>query len=321
LLLTPPQFMSSFTNYLYVLILLQMIYIMGVLIKAVLHKRDNAILMFIAIYVFVLTILVDILHYKGIGGIIVSYMFLYGNFAVITAMSFVQARQQANTHKMLILYNENLVEADILKDRIMATELSFLQAQIKPHFLYNALNAIANVCEKDGAKAGKLIVDLAIYLRGSLEFNHLDNMASLEKELEFINTYFNVEQARFGPKIQLLKEIKIPLDYQLPVLILQPLVENAVRHGISKKQGGGRVSVKVIPLEVGIGIEIEDDGIGIEGEKLALLLSEVRKDQGVGLLNIHHRLLKLYGRGLDIGSEVGRGTCVRLVIPEGRKPG
>lgn len=320
LLLTPPKFMSSFTNYLYVLVLLQMIYILGVLIKAVLQKRDNAILMFIAIYIFILTILEDILHYKGIGGINVSYMFLYGNFSVIIAMSFVQARQQADIHKKLISYNENLVEADMLKDKIMATEMSFLQAQIKPHFLYNALNAIANICEKDGKKAGKLIVDLAIYLRGSLEFNHLDKMVTLEKELEFINTYFNIEQARFGQKIELRTELEIPLDYKLPVLILQPLVENAVRHGISKKQGGGRVRIRVMQLEEGIGIEIEDDGIGIEGEKLAFLMSEKRKDQGVGLLNIHHRLLRLYGRGLEISSEVGRGTRVRLVIPEGRKP-
>src|SRR5680860_227470 len=319
LLLTPSGFVSSFTNYLYVMILLQMIYILGVLIKAVLHKSDNAILMFIAIYVFVLAIIVDILHYKGLGGTYVSYMFLYGNFVVILSMSFVQAKQQANTHKKLILFNQNLVEADKLKDKIMATEMSFLQAQIKPHFLYNALNAIANVCEKDGAKAGKLIVDLAICLRGSLEFNHLDKMVTLEKELEFINTYFNIEQARFGQKIQLLKEIEIPLDYQLTVLILQPLVENAVRHGISKKQGGGRVIVRVMQLEEGISVEIEDDGIGIEGEKLALLLSEKRNDQSVGLLNIHHRLLRLYGRGLDISSEVGRGTCVRMVIPEGGK--
>jgi two-component system LytT family sensor kinase len=319
LLLTSSKFMSTFTNYLYILILLQMIYTMVILIKVVLHKRENGIVMFIAIYIFILTIIQDILHYKGLGGINVAYMSLYGNFTVIMAMSLVQARLQANAHKKLILYNEKLVEADILKDKIMATEMSFLQAQIKPHFLYNALSAIANICEKDGKKAGSLIIDLAIYLRGSLEFNHLDKMVTIEKELEFISTYFNIEQARFGQKIQLVEEIEVPLDYQIPVLILQPLVENAVRHGISKKHVGGRVMVRMMQLEEGIGIEIEDDGIGIEGEKLNLLLSEKRKHQSVGLLNIHHRLLRLYGRGLDISSEMGRGTCIRLLIPEGRK--
>ena len=319
LLLKTPQFMSSFTNYLYLLVLLQMIYVMGVLIIAVLQKRDNARLMFIVFGIFVMTILADILHYLGIGGINISYMFLYGNFVVILAMSFIQAQQQALTHKKLILYNENLVEADKLKDKIMATEMSFLQAQIKPHFLYNALSAIANICEKDGTKAGKLIIDLAIYLRGSLEFNHLNKRVTIEKELEFIDTYFNIEQARFGQKIQLLKELSISLKDQIPVLILQPLVENAVRHGISKKQEGGRVTVRLMPCEEGIRIEIEDDGLGMDEEKLALILSARRNDQGVGLLNIHQRLLRLYDRGLDISSEVGRGTCVRLVIPEGEK--
>jgi len=247
-------------------------------------------------------------------------MFLYGNFAVIIAMSYVQAKQQANTHKKLILYNENLVEADRLKDKIMETEMSFLQAQIKPHFLYNALNAIANVCEKDGKQAGKLIIDLAIYLRGSLQFNNLDKMVTIERELEFIDTYFDIEQARFGEKIQLIKEIGIPLDYQIPTLILQPLVENAVRHGISKKLGGGTVYVRMRGTKKeGSYIEIQDDGVGINSEKLVMLLTEERTDQGVGLLNIHNRLLRLYGRGLNISSEVGQGTCVKIVIPEVRK--
>lgn len=319
LLLTPIEFMALFNNYLYVLMLMQMIFILGVLIKAVIHRRENAILMFIVISIFALTIIEDVFHHTALGGINISYMFLYGNFIVIIAMSFVQAKLQANAHKKLILYNEKLVEADRLKDKIMATEMSFLQAQIKPHFLYNALSAIANVCEKDGKKAAKLIIDLAIYLRGSLEFNPLDKMVTVEKELEFINTYFNIEQARFGPKIQLIKEIEIPLEYQIPVLVIQPLVENAVRHGISKKQIGGRVIVRMTQLEEGIRIEIEDDGVGIEGEKLNLLLNEKRKNQGVGLLNIHHRLLRIYGRGLEITSQVGQGTCVKILITKGRK--
>ncbi len=320
LLFTSPVFMSGFSRYLYLLILLQMIYLIVVMMKAVLRKRENGVLMFVAAVVWVLAVVQDILHYTGKGGLNLSYTFLYGNLAYIMAMSFVQASQQASTHKELLLYNEKLLEADRLKDKIMATEMSFLQAQIKPHFLYNALNAIANVCEKDGQKAGKLIVDLAIYLRRSLEFHTLDKKVTIEKELEYIDTYFSIEQARFGQKIQLEKEIEVPLDCQIPVLILQPLVENAVRHGISKKPGGGKVIVRMMKLKDGIGIEIEDDGLGIEGEKLGLLLEDERKEQGVGLLNIHHRLLRLYGRGLDISSEVGRGTWVRLVIAEGSKP-
>jgi len=319
LLLTPPSVMAKFNNYFSLLMGLQMIYILGVLIKAVMRRRDNAILMFIAIGLFALATIEDALQNKAISGINISYMFLYGNFILIIAMSYIQARQQSNTHKKLILYNEKLIEADMLKDKIMETEMSFLQAQIKPHFLYNALNAIANVCEKNGKNAGKLIIDLAIYLRASLEFNNLDKMVTIDKELDFVDTYFNIEQARFGEKIQLIKEVQIPLNYLIPVLILQPLVENAVRHGISKNLKGGRVYVRMRQTKEDVYLEIEDNGVGMDNEKLETLLSEDGIRQGVGLLNIHHRLLRLYGKGLDISSKVGGGTLVRLVIPERRK--
>lgn len=315
LLITSPQFMTFYTNYLYIILFLQMLYIMSVLIKSVLRKRDNAVLMFIAICVLIWSMNADILNFLVIGNMHLSYMFLFGNFAVIMAMSYVQAMQQVMNYKKLILYNEKILEADKLKDKIMATEMSFLQAQIKPHFLYNALSAIANVCEKDGKQAGKLILDLAIYLRGSLEFNNLDKMVTIEKELEFVDTYFHIEQARFGQKIQLLKEIEIPLDVQIPVLILQPLVENAVRHGISKKLGGGTVTVRMMQAGENICIDIEDDGVGINGEKMLMLLNGSSLSQGVGLINIHNRLLKLYGRGVEISSESGC-TCIRLSIPE-----
>lgn len=315
LLITSPEFMTFYTNYLYIILLLQMLYLMGVLIKAVIKKRNNAVLMFIAVCIFIFAINEDILNYKIIGSINLSSVFILGNYSMIMVMSYIQARQQIMNQEKLISYNEKLIESDRLKDKIMATEMSFLQAQIKPHFLYNALSAIANVCEKDGKQAGKLIIDLALYLRCSLEFNNIDKMAAVEKELEFVDTYFHIEQARFGQKIQLRKEIEIPVDVQIPVLMLQPLVENAVRHGISKKPGGGTVTVRMMHKDGSIYVEIEDDGVGISSDKLAAILTEHDNKQGVGLLNIHNRLLKLYGKGLEISSESGR-TCVKLLIPE-----
>lgn len=311
LLFTPTWFAGLFTNYLYILVLIQIGYVLTILIKTVLKERENSLIIFISMCIYILTIIQDILHYRGLSNANMSNMFLYGNFAVIMAMSFAQSRHQANIHKKLI-------EADKLKDTIMETEMSFLQAQIKPHFLYNALNAIANVCEKEGKAAGKLIIDLAVYLRGSLEFNNLEKLTTIKKELQFVDTYFHIEQARFGQKIQLKSEIQIPLDYQVPVLILQPLVENAVRHGISKRVVGGTVYIRMKQEKNKISIEIEDDGIGIEKEKLNLILDNNTEGCGVGLKNINSRLLRIYGRGLEITSEEGRGTCVRIVLPEGR---
>ncbi|MPM25329.1 hypothetical protein SDC9_71820 [bioreactor metagenome] len=315
LLIKGPAFATFLTNYLYLFLLLQMLYLIVMQTITLLRRRDNAVLMFIAVCVLIWAMNADILNFLVIGSVYFTCMFLFGNFAFILAMSYIQAKQQATTHKKLILYNEKLLEADKLKDQIMATEMSFLQAQIKPHFLYNALSAIANVCEKDRQKAGKLIIDLAVYLRGSLEFNNLDKMVTIEKELEFVDTYFHIEQARFGQKIQLQKEIDIPLDVQIPVLILQPLVENAVRHGISKKLEGGVVIVRMTQKKEAVCIEIEDDGVGISDEKLATLLGGNDVTQGVGLLNIHNRLLKSYGCGLIITREAGH-TCVKLLIPE-----
>lgn len=315
LLLTSPEFMTFYTNYLYIFLLIQMIYLISVLIKSVLRERDDAVLMFIALCVLIWTMIIDIIDYKFIGSISLSYVSPFGTLVVILTMTYVQAKIQATNYKKLILYNDRLLESDKLKDKIMATEMSFLQAQIKPHFLYNALNAIANVCEKDGKHAGKLILDLAIYLRSSLNFNSLNEMVTIKKELDFVDTYFNIEQARFGEKIRLQKQIEVSLDVQIPTLILQPLVENAVRHGISKKMGGGTVTVLMKQKDGCIFIEIEDDGVGINSEKLSWLLDGSKPSQGVGLLNIHNRLLKLYGRGLEISSESGR-TCVKLLIPE-----
>lgn len=317
LLFTSPGFMSSFTVALYILIMVQMLYIIWTMIKAVVNKRDNALMMFVAICIFILTVTQGILRYTAFTNGNIRYMFIYGNFAVIMAMSIIQARSQAKTQQKLIAYNKTLVEADRLKDRIMATEMAFLQAQIKPHFLYNALDAIANVSEEDGMKASELITDLSIYLRNSLEFNSLNKMVRMEKELEFVDTYFSIEQARFGEKIDLIKEVDISLDIQIPSFILQPLVENAVRHGISKRINGGRVIIRGIQLQEGVRIEVEDNGVGIKAEKLSHLLEDDRKENGVGLYNIHHRLLSIYGKGFEIKSEEGLGTRVILVIPNG----
>jgi hypothetical protein len=240
LLVGGPDFATFMTNYLYIFLLLQMLYIIVIQVRTVLHSRDNAAAMFVAVCVLIWAMNEDILNFVVIGNIYLTCMFLFGNFAFILAMSFVQAQQQAQSHKKLISYNEKLLELDRLKDQIMATEMSFLQAQIKPHFLYNALSAIANVCEKDGKQAGKLIIDLAVYLRGSLEFNNLDKMVTIEKELEFVDTYFHIEQARFGQKIQLKKEIDAPLDVQIPALILQPLEKMLSGMAFPKSPAGAR---------------------------------------------------------------------------------
>lgn len=314
LLFTSTGFMSMFNDYFYLLLLIQIIYSLIVMFLAVVRKRENAVLIYVSISAFFFTIVLDALNYQCVGKVNISYMTLFGNLAVIIAMSAIQTMKQSKVKKTLVLYNEKLVEADALRQQIRATEFSFLQAQIKPHFLFNALSAIATVSEEDGAKGSNLITDLALYLRNSLEFNSLGKLVTLNKELEFVRTYFNIEQARFGDKIRLDCNINVSLETKIPFLILQPLVENAVRHGISKKSVGGTVKLVINPESDRILVQIIDDGLGFEVDIAESILSENRPAHGVGLININKRLLDIYGQGLSITSMKDVGTTVSFHI-------
>lgn len=215
--------------------------------------------------------------------------------------------------KQIIDEKGKSIEAD---KKAQQAKFAYLQSQIRPHFLYNTLDAIANVCEKDGKAGSDLIVDLAHYLRRKLEFFNLEELVTLETELDFVNKYFSIEKSRFGEKIHLEYDIQIPLSTKLPTLILQPLVENAIRHGISAKTKGGCIYIRACSMVHGATYTVKDDGIGMQAEKLALVLSEEEANSGVGIINIHKRLLCLYGKGLSIESEYGKGTCITFFIPE-----
>ena len=317
LLFAPSGIRPSFNSLYYIYLLFMMSVMFGILTKAIMRKREYSILFMVVVGIFNLTIILDFMVYLGLSAGTATDLFLYGNVIVAFAVSYIQAKQKSEFQKYLKLYYDKSVEMDRLKEKIQAIEMAFLQAQIKPHFLYNALDAIANACEKDGKKGSELILDLAVYLRGSFEFNNMDKTQTLEKEIEFIDTYFNIEKERFGEKIRLVKEIEVPLGVHVPILVLQPIVENAVRHGISKKIGGGTVWITIREADSRILIEICDDGMGIDEEKLESLLDDGGADQRVGLINIHHRLLKLYGRGLEITGRPEGGTCVRIALPKG----
>lgn len=197
-----------------------------------------------------------------------------------------------------------------------SNELAFLQAQIKPHFLYNGLNIIAALCRMDGVKARELILDLASYLHHTFDFRNLSKYIPFEDELEFIKAYVRIEQARFRDKLKVEYELDDTSEFKLPPLILQPLIENAIRHGIRKKGEGGTVVLRVKNQEHYL-IEVEDDGAGMSEEQLKKITSEVRRTgSGVGMININRRLQMLYGTGLSVKSRPGEGTKITIVIPK-----
>jgi len=194
-------------------------------------------------------------------------------------------------------------------------EISFLQAQIKPHFINNSLSVIGSMITRDPYGARELIGNLGEYLANCYYFDSSSPYVLLEQELETINTYVNIEKARFGERVKFHVVCDEIPEVNIPRLIIQPLVENSIRHGILKKAVGGNVWLIMILEEFKISFEIRDDGVGIFEEKLLGLLNGTSEKQGIGIHNIHKRLLQYYGEGLKINSTEGEGTSITFSIP------
>ncbi|OME21862.1 hypothetical protein BSK63_31370 [Paenibacillus odorifer] len=195
-------------------------------------------------------------------------------------------------------------------------EIAFLRSQIKPHFLYNALNSIAELCVEEPEKAEELTLQLSQYLRSSFDFKQLDSLTSLENEIELVEAYINIEKARFGARLNVEYDVRVNTDYRIPPLILQPLVENAIRHGLMSNLRGGTVNISVKELENSlISFIVEDNGSGMSEHKLKEVMKSDVDKRGVGLWNISQRIKLLYGTNIHIQSAEGLGTTVSFEIP------
>ncbi len=214
----------------------------------------------------------------------------------------------------LLVRVKTLTELKLSVDRAIAAETAFLQAQIKPHFLFNTLNTISSYCETDPLLAQKLIDDFSRYLRETFDFKRIEMDHPLEKELSLVRAYVEIQQARFGDELQVYFHVDPSIKVRVPFLSIQPLVENAIGHGVRKKEGDGSVVITVEKTANGVRIAVEDDGPGIPPERLEGLLSN-DSEKGIGLWNIDNRLKKLYDRGISIESSVGIGTRVSYLIP------
>ena len=198
---------------------------------------------------------------------------------------------------------------------LICAELNFLQAQIKPHFLYNALSVIISISVREPERAKELLLHLSDYLRGSFNFENHNGFISLWTELQTVKAYLAIEKARFKERLQVIYDLDEDVYGSIPMLSLQPLVENAVRHGIMGRVEGGTVRITVKRMADQIVITVEDDGIGMSEDRLSELFA-LENIEGVGIRNIHKRMLALYGHGLQIVSELGQGTKVTMKIPQ-----
>lgn len=209
---------------------------------------------------------------------------------------------------------KSLVEMKKAVNNLVTTELAFLQAQIKPHFIYNALSVISSLIIREPLKSKELVLDLSDYLRNNFDFESREGLTTLKKELELVKSYLSIEQARFKERISVKFEINSE-DCVIPMLSIQPLVENAVRHGIMPLINGGTISIVTQNKSGYVSISVQDDGVGIDEGKLQYILSGEIKRGSVGIKNIHRRLTMLYGKGLNITSGEESGTKVEFLVP------
>jgi two-component system LytT family sensor kinase len=195
---------------------------------------------------------------------------------------------------------------------LMAARVEALASQINPHFLFNTLTSISSLIRSQPETARMLIVKLSGLLRRLLRSQ--EHFVTLREELEAIDEYLDIECIRFGPKLRIEKAIDSgTLDVLVPSMLLQPLVENSIKHGLAPKIGEGRITIRSARHNGHITIDIIDNGVGVSPNH-----AERVKSGGIGLRNVNERLRVIYGANyqLQLDSVPSQGTCARIVIPE-----
>jgi len=195
---------------------------------------------------------------------------------------------------------------------LLAAKIEALKSQINPHFLFNTLTSIASLTRSQPDTARMLIVKLSGLLRRLLRSHQ--HFVPLREELESIDEYLDIEVVRFGPKLAVRKEISPDtLDVVVPSMILQPLVENSIKHGLARKLGAGSITIRSRRENGRVLIEVEDDGMGFMIDRLNEPMSS-----GIGLANVRERLRVIYGAAyqLRLTSEPGKGTSAQIEVPE-----
>ncbi len=210
-----------------------------------------------------------------------------------------------------------LAELDASRTRLMEAEVRALRAQISPHFIYNSLTAIASFVRTDPERARELLLDFADFTRYS--FRRHGEFTTLAEELRSIERYLVLEKARFGDRLQVTLRIAPEvLPVVVPFLCLQPLVENAVRHGLEDKSDPGRITIIAQDNDSECTITVEDDGVGEEPERVRRALAGDVTMDSVGLGNVDERLRSTFGDeyGLVVETAPGAGTKVSVRVPK-----
>jgi len=215
----------------------------------------------------------------------------------------------------LKIWNNTRIEMNLERHQqlLLKARMDALSSQINPHFLFNTLNTVSSLIRFDPDAARGVVLKLSNILRRLLRKH--ETFVPLREELQFIDDYLDIEVARFGrDNLEIVKQIdEEALEAFVPSMLLQPIVENCLKHGLAPKIDGGRIQLRTANRDGRLRIEIEDNGVGISEEKMPHVYVE-----GIGLSNVRERLRVLYGADfrLEIESHTGQGTVIRIDIPE-----
>lgn len=266
-------------------------------------KTKKAILMKVLISVIFIALMIDAMLI-GLGNYSEYKIFKFAIYVFVLYNLFLVVR-------MIVLAFKSSIENKKLQNIVNFNEISVKISQIQPHFLYNTLNSIYYLCEKNPKQAQNAIKNFSEYLHGNLEFLSKSEFVKIKDELSFVGKYLELEIMRYGDdKIKVVEEIENE-DFKIPALIIQPLVENSIKHGLSKKSSGGTISIRTVETESDYTIFVADDGVGFD-------VKNYNKDGKIhiGLDNVKTRIENLCDGEFVVESNIGEGTKIKIVIPK-----
>lgn len=211
---------------------------------------------------------------------------------------------------VIVVGTQTLVRANRQEMELEKSRTAVMRSQIQPHFLFNSLTAIAMLCEKDPKLAKETAITFADYYRGNLRAIDRTEPIHFQQELEHLKMYLFIQKQRFGEYLNVVFDIETT-DFLIPALSIQPLVENAVKHGIGAKEEGGTVTIAVRELSDSFQITVSDDGVGFDPNAI-----DNRDRQHIGLENVRNRLLLMCDAILSVDSVLGKGTTITISLPK-----
>ncbi len=268
---------------------------------ALIRKEQYAAAIFIANFIFIGGVVYDVL--RGSNIITNSFGEAFGYTYLV----------------YLLIVAVVLAQKHMLVDKKrLESQINFLHAQIQPHFLYNTINTIIAYSRTDPEQSRSLLIELSTYLRGKFK-GEKDMFTLLKDEIELIKSYLAIEQVRFKERLSVEYDIDEECNILIPCLILQPIVENAVKHGLIPKKEGGKLKLSVKKEEENVVVRIEDNGVGMDVHRLPDILEG--RQGGIGLSNTNERLKRYYNTEIKAVSTPGEGTEFTVTIPIKRGKG